>query len=279
MSASIVICADDYAISAGTSAVIRDLLAKGRINATTCLTQTAIWPAEAAALKALAAQKPGIAIGLHLNLTEVFGAEPGAARRPLGWWLRRALLPPAKPAVAAARAAYRRQWDAFMQAFGRPPDFVDGHQHVHLYGPARVALFMFLNEVGFAGWVRQCRTSGRRVLAQRILMDPMSTRLCHDARALGLAVNPGFGGLRAFRPGENLARIWGADLGGMAKKGGGLLIVHPGTAGSPRGTDAIDPLRIDEKRALESGMAENLMAKFGLSLALDARKSPWSGGD
>ena len=273
MKAPLVICADDYAISPGTSAVIRGLLQDGLINATTCLVENAIWPAEAQALKVLAAERPGLAIGIHLNLTENFGQTPDAVQRPLGWWLRRAFLRPARADIAATLAAYRRQWQAFVAAFGRPPDFVDGHQHVHLYGPARVALFQLLKEVGFRGWVRQCRTSGRRFLAQRILMDPMSAVLCSDARAGGFAVNPGFGGLRGFRREEDLAKIWAADMSGF--RAGGVLIVHPGEGGSPPGTESIDLCRLDETAALRNGVAVAAMEALGLALAADARYPGW----
>jgi predicted glycoside hydrolase/deacetylase ChbG (UPF0249 family) len=275
MISALVICADDYAISPGTSAVIRTLLADGFINATTCLVETAIWPAEAVALKKLAEEKPGIAIGLHLNLTEAF-SDAGPPRHPLGWWLRRALFPAAKADIAYALESCRRQWQLFVNAFGRPPDFVDGHQHVHLYGPARVALFALLRETAFTGWVRQCETSGRRFLAQRLLMDPMSRILRAEARAAGLRVNPGFGGLRAFDRSEDLARLWGTDLAAFSQ--GGLLIIHPGTGGSPPGTDAIDLSRYDEAGRLGEGLVQRLAAGLGLGLAADPRYPPWPPG-
>ena len=34
----------------------------------------------------------------------------------------------------------RAQFEAFADAFGRPPDFVDGHQHVHLFPQVREAV-------------------------------------------------------------------------------------------------------------------------------------------
>jgi predicted glycoside hydrolase/deacetylase ChbG (UPF0249 family) len=271
MSKAILICADDYAISEDTSAVIRALLEEGRINATTCLVEPAIWPAEANRLRSLSERHRGVAVGLHLNLTEPFAA--GAAPRPLGWWLRRALVPPAPATVSRTIEAFRSQWQAFIAAFGRPPDFLDGHQHVQLYGPARVALIALAREMGFTGWLRQCETSGPRFLAQRILMDPMSVWLKAEAQRAELRVNPGFGGLRAFARTEDLARLWRADLAGMAQ--GGLLIVHPGAGGSPPGTAAIDGCRQDEAAALQEGAVSRALAELGLAFAPDARRPDW----
>ena len=67
----IVLCADDYALSPGVSAGIRELLAAGRINATSVMT---IFPELEAEAKSLAALKGPIPfqIGLHATLTGGF---------------------------------------------------------------------------------------------------------------------------------------------------------------------------------------------------------------
>jgi predicted glycoside hydrolase/deacetylase ChbG (UPF0249 family) len=278
VSGRIVVCADDYGISDATSAVIIDLLEASAINATTCLVETPSWPHAAEPLRALCAARPGIGVGLHLNLTECFaqdrpaeGAE--ALVKPLSHWLLTTLRPPRRGAVDAVLNAFRAQWGLFLRHFGRAPDFLDGHQHVQLYGPAREALLRLAVETGFSGWIRQSGTSGARMTAQRILMDPLSAQLARQARTIGLSVNPGFGGLRGFRRGEDLEQIWADDLAGM--KEGGLLIVHPGALGSPLGTEAIDPCRIDEADALRAGLMQRLLDRFGLSMADDARRPDW----
>jgi predicted glycoside hydrolase/deacetylase ChbG (UPF0249 family) len=273
LSGQIVICADDYAISDGTSAVIIELLDEGAINATTCLVETESWPRMAEPLRALCERKPGLGVGLHLNLTERFGASEPALVRPLGHWLRAAFRPAPRGAVEAVLQAFRAQWGHFLRHFGRAPDFLDGHQHVQLYGPARPALLRLTMETGFSGWIRQSGTSGGRLTAQRILMDPLSGALARQARAMGLSVNPAFGGLRSFRRGEDLARIWAADLAGL--KEGGLLIVHPGCEGSPPGTEAIDSCRLDEAALLRAGLMQKLLGAQGLVMAPDARRPAW----
>ena len=94
---------------------------------------------EAGALDVLNSDAPRVAIGLHFTLTAPFrplsqGFAPlrDGAFLPLGT-IR------SSPACCAASirdalaAEVARQLQAFRDAFGRAPDFIDGHQHVHLF--------------------------------------------------------------------------------------------------------------------------------------------------
>src|SRR5207245_779793 len=74
------LCADDYAIAPGVDAAIRDLLARGRLNATSVMAVAPSFRSEAPALAALATERRA-AIGLHLTLTGPF--RPLTAFRPL----------------------------------------------------------------------------------------------------------------------------------------------------------------------------------------------------
>src|SRR6201985_942151 len=67
------LCADDYGISPGVNRAIRDLIERGRLNATSVMVVTpAIGRDEVAALQAAAAKSPRCAIGLHVTLTAPF---------------------------------------------------------------------------------------------------------------------------------------------------------------------------------------------------------------
>lgn len=258
----IVVCADDYGSSAATSAVVRQLLASGRINATTCLVEAGPWTAEARALRDLGDAHRGVAIGLHLNLTEALANSFDASLiAPIASHIARAFLPVRAQYENAVHAAFRAQWDAFVDGFGRAPDFVDGHEHVHLFPAPRRALFRLAAETGFAGWVRQCRTTSARPSLKRLILDPLSLRFAREARARGLATNPGFGGLRRFDPTEDVASLWRTDLAAMAE--GGLLMVHPGAAAAGRAGQCRD----QEAR---------MLASLDLAMAEDARQ-PWRG--
>ena len=67
------LCADDYGISPGVNRAIRDLIERGRLNATSAMmVGPAIGRDEVNALKAAAANSCRCAIGLHVTLTAPF---------------------------------------------------------------------------------------------------------------------------------------------------------------------------------------------------------------
>ena len=62
------LCADDYGISPGVNRAIRDLIERGRLNATSVMVVgPAIGRDEVGALQAAAANSPRCAIGLHVD--------------------------------------------------------------------------------------------------------------------------------------------------------------------------------------------------------------------
>src|SRR5437762_2315716 len=129
------LCADDYGIAPGVNAAIRDLVTRGRLNATSVMVVTPSFSrAEADALSLLNTDKQRVAIGLHLTLTGPLrtltrGYAPLAdgAFLPVATTLRLAMQQ--RLDMTALATEVRAQFEAFAAAFGRPPDFVDGHQH------------------------------------------------------------------------------------------------------------------------------------------------------
>ncbi|HLI65654.1 MAG TPA: ChbG/HpnK family deacetylase [Caulobacteraceae bacterium] len=263
--AEIVVCADDYGGEPGTSAVIRGLIEARRINATTCLVQADGWKDEAHALRTSVHAARGAAVGLHLNLTEPLAGAAHAVA-PISAHLARALVPTRRE-IDAAHAAFRAQWDAFVAGFGRAPDFIDGHEHVHLFPGPRAALLRLASEVGFHGWLRQCRTSSNRGNGKRLVLDPFSRGFERAARAAGFATNPGFGGLRHFDPREDMLALWREDLAAMTA--GGLLMTHPGADGEDRAGGC----RAREADLLARGRLGEVVAELGLTLAKHAAKA------
>ena len=64
------LCADDYGMSPGVNSAIRDLIARGRLNATSVMvTAPSLHRSEAIALKVLNSAASRVAIGLHVTLT------------------------------------------------------------------------------------------------------------------------------------------------------------------------------------------------------------------
>ena len=156
------LCADDYGISEAVDKGIRDLLMRGHINATSVMVVAqAFHRSEAASLKMLNAGTHRFAIGLHVTLTAPFaplstGFRPlrRGAFLPLSEMLVRGMLRMLSPDRIAIEIA--TQLKAFVSAFGRPPDFIDGHQHVHLLPQVREPLLEMVKDVAPQAWVRQC---------------------------------------------------------------------------------------------------------------------------
>jgi predicted glycoside hydrolase/deacetylase ChbG (UPF0249 family) len=269
----LVICADDYAISPETSAVILSLLEQGTVNATSCLVEGKAWIQTAAALRRLHDKNQSIAVGLHLNLTESFpGRDSPAIVEPMPLLALRSLLPFQVQFLRAVLKSFAAQWNAFIEGFEAPPDFIDGHRHVHLFPVVRSAFFRLIHDVSFRGWVRQCRVSSKRKIAKRRLLDPLSRGLCRTAASCGVPVNPGFGGLRQFDPGEDIADIWRMDL--LSMRSGGVLMVHPGALGARDNADAVGRCRVQEANLLAAGEVQAISDSLGLSFDTKIR-SVW----
>ena len=168
------LCADDYAIAPGVSAAIRELIARGRLNAISVMVVTPSFAAEAAPLAAVAAERRA-AIGLHVTLTgrfrplTAFRPAPEGTFPPLRELARRAFL--GRLDARALAAEVEAQLAAFAAAFGRAPDFVDAHQHVHLFPQIRDAVLDSVKRCAPAAWVRQCGSA----LPPRILLGDFKT--------------------------------------------------------------------------------------------------------
>ncbi|MGY4500737.1 hypothetical protein ACVWYH_004668 [Bradyrhizobium sp. GM24.11] len=121
------LCADDYGISPGVNRAIRDLIERGRLNATSVMmVGPAIERGEIDALQAAAKTSPRCAIGLHVTLSapfrpltmhfrpldgDMFMAFPKLLRAGLMRRLDREFF----------RNEVRAQLAAFAEAFGRAP--------------------------------------------------------------------------------------------------------------------------------------------------------------
>ncbi len=250
------LCADDYGISPGVNGAIRDLVARRRLNATSVMVAAPSFDrTEAASLAELKAGGTGAAIGLHVTLTGPFrpltaGFTPlrDGAFLPLPELLRRALLRRLSPRHLDAEIA--AQFAAFAAAFGRAPEFVDGHQHVQLFPQIRDAFLQVVKSVAPDAWVRQC---GRvpmppfRRLADRkaLLLDVLSRGFRKRAARLGVATNPAFAGAYDFTaPDADFATLFGGFLEGMPA--GGVIMCHPGQVDAE--LERLDPLTHQRER-------------------------------
>lgn len=230
------LCADDYGISPGVNRAILDLIAQGRLNATSVMVVgTAIGRDDAQALIAAASGSPRCAIGLHATLTAPFHPLTTAFRPvegemflPLPKMLRTSLLHQLDAEMI--RAEIDAQIAAFVALFGRPPDYVDGHQHVQLFPQVRDAVIGAVTAAAPQAWLRQCGRiqplMQRLAMPKALLLDVLSTGFRRRAAAAGLAVNPAFAGAYDFTRPADFAALMAAFLDGLPE--GGLVMCHPG---------------------------------------------------
>ncbi len=244
------LCADDYGISPAVSAAIRDLIARRRINATSVMVAAPSFRCEDASTL-LQAAGARAAIGLHVTLTAPFqplsgGFAPARAGAflPLAAMAGRALARALAPKRLTSEIA--SQFAAFAAAFGRAPDYVDGHQHIHLFPQIREALLHEVKTAAPQAWVRQC---GRVAPARNGIADPkglfldrLSRRFRNLAHEHGVRTNPAFAGTYAFNARADFARLFPRFLAGMPD--GGVVMCHPGAVDAElRRLDPLTDLR------------------------------------
>src|ERR1700676_1043726 len=230
------LCADDYGISPGVNRAIRDLIERGRLNATSVMVVgPSIGRDEAGALRTAAANSPRCAIGLHVTLpapfrplTMHFRPIDGGMFLPFPKLLRAGLLRRLDPEIIHAELMV--QLAAFAELFGRAPDFVDGHQHVQLFPRVREAFLTAVKEAAPNAWVRQ--GGGNQPLARRLgapkalFLDILSAQFRRSATRANIAFNPGFAGAYDFSQRPDFGTLMRQFLDGLPE--GGLIMCHPG---------------------------------------------------
>lgn len=250
------LCADDYGISLSVNKAIRELVMRGRINATSVMVVAPRFDrSEAASLAVLNAGSRRVAIGLHVTLTAPFKplsvgflpARRGAFVSLEGMMARGTLRLLDRNRLAVEIAT---QLKAFVTHFGRAPDFVDGHQHVHLFPQVREALLRVMMEVAPRAWARQC---GRAVAPARryaerkaLLLDALSRKFRARAAAHGIATNPAFAGAYDFATAEDgdYARLFPEFLKKLPAQG--VVMCHPGLVDAE--LVQLDPLTTQRER-------------------------------
>lgn len=261
----IVVCADDYGLSPGVNRAILDLIGRGRVNATSVMTVAPAFDRASTSALQDVARNANCQIGLHLTLTAPF--------RPLTLHFRHlqndSFLPLSRLLGASLlrrldREMLRReisaQLAAFEQMFGRPPDYVDGHQHVQAFPQVRDAFLDAVADAAPAAWIRQCgRVAGAKRSATDVksaTLDMLSAGLRKRATKGGVAFNPAFAGAYDFTREPDFADLFEKFLEGLPE--GGLVMCHPGFVDEV--LVSLDPLTKQREREYEFLASEALPA-------------------
>lgn len=251
----LVLCADDFGLSRGIDVAVVDLVRRGRLSAVSCMVGGSDFEAGAAELAALSDRTD---IGLHLTLTDLapLGAmpkfAPGGEPPTIETLIRRALA--GRLDYTEISAEIGRQVDRFVAVIGRPPDFVDGHQHCHVLRTVRRAL---LDQVrarrrfGARLWIRSCHEPLAEIRRRRIEVPKtafialLSRGMAKQARAAGAETNDSFRGVTGFGTRPSFRTAMQRFLAGAGDRP--LIMCHPAAPGHPADpTDAIMPARLGE---------------------------------
>jgi chitin disaccharide deacetylase len=270
------LCADDYGIAPGVNTAIRDLIMRGRLNATSVMVVAPSFTrAEARSLAILNSGAPRAAIGLHLTFTAPFRPLTSGFRplRDNHFPLLRdvfkaGLLRQLKQAPLAAEID--AQLAAFAAAFGRRPDFIDGHQHAHLAPQVREEVLAAAKRHAPGAWVRQCGSVQPAIKRlgdpKGLMLDAFSRTMRARAEIFGVATNPAFAGTYSFRADADFAKKFPRFLDDLPD--GGLVMCHPGHVDEELiRLDPLTDLREREYAYFADDAFPGVLAGRGLALA------------
>ena len=270
-----ILIADDYAITGGVSSAILELLAKERLSGTSAMTNQPGWPALAPLLKPFFDCRD---LGLHLTLTlgSPLGAMPDLAPEgqlpSLNQILARSLSGQlSRPEITSE---IMNQIAAFETQTGRLPDFIDGHQHVHILPTVRSALFEAVErtKAGWRPWLRDPSDSLGTIVARGVsvgkslFLAVLAQGFRTSARKRGFLVNDSFSGASDFKAEGHFRKDFGRFLLVSGKRH--LVMCHPGHSDSELA--ALDPVtdaRDEEYNFFNSSSFETLLARMNMRVA------------
>jgi predicted glycoside hydrolase/deacetylase ChbG (UPF0249 family) len=271
---SVILCADDFGLADGVSRGIVELAEMGRLSATGAMTNMPGWRRMARSLMPL---RDRIAVGLHLNFTAGTPLGPMPRLAPLGAFpALKDLLPKAlKRQLPDSEIAEEisRQIEAFEEAFGDAPAFVDGHQHVHVLPAIRPALIQALKARGYAGrvWLRDPSDKATAILrrpigrSKALIVKSLARGFARSAHAAGFRTNKGFSGFAPLDLSVPVARVFEEAFSKLGAHP--LVMCHPGYVDDE--LRALDPAlesRVEELNYLKSDAFRDLLEEQGLRL-------------
>jgi predicted glycoside hydrolase/deacetylase ChbG (UPF0249 family) len=251
-----VLCADDYGLSPGVSRAIRELLEAGRLTATSCMTVFPEFETDGPLLRPWLGKAD---IGLHFTLT---------ADRPVGAVMRQAYF--GCLGQAAVAAELHRQLERFKTVMGGSPDYIDGHQHVHLYPEVREAVVTAARREG--AYVRSTREPINLGMTRRPspveaaflswTAGPLECLLWEN----DVCTNRGFRGVRTFRERVPYRNLFLRMIDGASDCS--IVMCHPGHTDSVLAErDGITDVREDEFSYFASDVFQVDLANAGLTLS------------
>ena len=190
-----------------------------------------------------------IDVGLHLCLTEDVGPHEGRPTLAKGLRELWAGLAFGRVTRSAVQEVIAAQFQLFTEKFGRSPDFLDGHLHVHQLPVVRPAMIQFLASLPSTGrpYVRNTAANTRSLIAAHLpwlkarLIGRFGAAMQRAALNAQIPTNTGFVGIYDLSKWQEFPRYL-PRFAARAEKTNSIFVVHPGHSSGWRQTE-YDALR------------------------------------
>ncbi|WP_214472043.1 ChbG/HpnK family deacetylase [Mesorhizobium sp. dw_380] len=272
MTRRIRLIADDYGLAPGVSTGILDLLDRGRLTGTSCMTGFPEWPDAAARMKPLCGRA---AVGLHLTLTDQPAITGQSSLAPEGRLppLRSLALPVLRGGIdhRDVHAELDAQYDRFIEGLDRQPDFIDGHQHVHFLPVVRKWLRARFSEAAGRPALRGAPALGNAAVAPKVAA--IAAVAAGFNRSMGRAsftIFEPLAGIYDWRHPERFAPVLQAAVDALPERG--LFMCHPGHVDETlRARDPMQGVREVEFAVLASDAFAASLARANVEI-MDGRE-------
>lgn len=226
----ITLCADDFAYNSSVSEGILILLEKKRLSAVSCMSLSELWPEYAMDLKKYSDH---IDIGLHFDLTHF------AKIQKKKYSVKKLLLLSFLQNLSQneIEKILHQQIELFIKYFNKKPDFIDGHEHIHVFSAIRKA-FLKVYETYFPehqSYIRVPLAKKNLSLKSKIIAYAGAKQLKASLETSHIPHNLSFSGVYNLKP-QNYRLLFKKFLNEIEHQG--LIMCHPGLAS----TDQNDPI-------------------------------------
>ena len=269
---SIGFCVDDLGLVEGVAETVVALAAAGHISAASCIVNAPALRSELSEAATNTRPNPGFELGLHFNLTEGSPLAPDlAAAWPTLPRLERLIVGAhlGRLPLMALGVELQAQIDAFTDAVGRAPAFIDGHQHVHALPGIRDRVLAAVGEPAIrnTGHVVGPGFGFKRMLIERSGGRALQARLV----ARGRRHNSALLGVYDFASHDyrGLMRGWFE----AAPDAGALVFCHPNRLVASPGRDSMADARRREAAYLGSAAFADDLAAAGFRVGPAWRSS------
>lgn len=229
-----VICADDFGLREDIDTSIDELCSWGKLSAVSCM--VALERCSAQLCQSLRQHESRVDFGLHLCFTcehspnekTLAPSAPNLASlvaRAYSGFLKR----------AAISQEISAQFQLFTEKFGRAPDFIDGHLHVHQLPGIRAALIDFIRALPASQrpYVRNTAPAGAPASSlgsnwsKAGLIGRLGGKMKSLLTSAEIPTNSGFAGVYNFKQWRSYPAYF-AQFVDCSTDPNGILVAHPG---------------------------------------------------